>query len=98
VAVAAAHARLELPPVGVADPVGPELVVEAPAVGAGADVFVAEAPAEHRPAVTIRAGTSTLAAPIRQAGVVLSQPARRTTPSRGLPRISSSTAIAMRFR
>ena len=50
------------------------------------------------PPVTIIAGTSTLAAPMRLAGMVLSQLARRTTPSTGLPRISSSTAMAIRFR
>ena len=44
------------------------------------------------------AGTSQLAAPIRRAGVVLSQPVISTTPSTGLPRMASSTSIAARFR
>ena len=44
------------------------------------------------------AGTSQLAAPIRRAGVVLSQPVISTTPSTGLPLIASSTSIAARLR
>src|SRR5262245_8269419 len=44
------------------------------------------------------AGTSQLAAPITSAGVVLSQPVRRTTPSSGLARIDSSTSIDARLR
>ena len=44
------------------------------------------------------AGRSTDAAPIRSAGVVLSQPARSTTPSMHLPRIASSTSMAHRLR
>ena len=43
-------------------------------------------------------GRSTLAAPITQAGVVLSQPTSRTTPSIGLPRIDSSTSMLARLR
>ena len=41
---------------------------------------------------------STDAAPITIAGVVLSQPASSTTPSTGLPRIDSSTSMAIRLR
>ena len=44
------------------------------------------------------AGTSQLAAPISRAGVVLSQPVIRTTPSIGLPRIDSSTSMLARLR
>ncbi|MNY57533.1 hypothetical protein D3C86_1937550 [compost metagenome] len=43
-------------------------------------------------------GMSTLAAPIKRLGVVLSQPPRSTTPSTGLPRIASSTSMAARLR
>jgi hypothetical protein len=43
-------------------------------------------------------GRSTLAAPMSVAGVVLSQPARSTTPSSGLARMDSSTLIAARLR
>ena len=43
-------------------------------------------------------GRSQLAAPMIRAGVVLSQPTRRTTPSRGLARIDSSTSILTRLR
>ncbi len=50
------------------------------------------------PPETRIAGVSTLAAPIRSAGVVLSQPARSTTPSMGLARIASSTSMAQRLR
>ena len=44
------------------------------------------------------AGTSHEAAPIKSAGVVLSQPVISTTPSTGLPRIASSTSIEARLR
>ncbi len=44
------------------------------------------------------AGTSHEAAPIKSAGVVLSQPVMSTTPSTGLPRIASSTSIDARLR
>jgi hypothetical protein len=44
------------------------------------------------------AGTSHDAAPIKSAGVVLSQPVISTTPSTGLPRIASSTSMAARLR
>ena len=44
------------------------------------------------------AGTSHDAAPISNAGVVLSQPVISTTPSIGLPRIASSTSIEARLR
>src|ERR1700692_3671416 len=44
------------------------------------------------------AGTSQLAAPITSAGVVLSQPHMRTTPSIGFPRMDSSTSMLMRLR
>ncbi len=43
-------------------------------------------------------GRSTLAAPISSAGVVLSQPMSRTTPSIGLARIDSSTSMLIRLR
>src|SRR5262245_10552165 len=50
------------------------------------------------PPVTMIAGTSALAAPISMAGVVLSQPERSTTPSKGRLRMHSSTSIDIRFR
>jgi hypothetical protein len=50
------------------------------------------------PPVTTMVGTSTLAAPISSAGVVLSQPTSSTTPSIGLPRIDSSTSMLARLR
>jgi hypothetical protein len=50
------------------------------------------------PPVTTIAGTFALAAPMIDAGLVLSQPVSRTTPSRGYERIDSSTSIAIRFR
>src|SRR5204863_4497299 len=43
-------------------------------------------------------GRSTLAAPIRIEGVVLSQPPSSTTPSSGLPRIDSSASMLARLR
>ena len=43
-------------------------------------------------------GRPQLAAPISSAGVVLSQPTSRTTPSRGLARIDSSTSMLARLR
>ena len=43
-------------------------------------------------------GKSTLAAPMRSAGVVLSHPISRMTPSSGLARIDSSTSIDARLR
>src|SRR5215831_15712661 len=43
-------------------------------------------------------GRSQLAAPIKRAGVVLSHPASRTTPSIGLARIDSSTSMLTRLR
>jgi hypothetical protein len=43
-------------------------------------------------------GKSTLAAPIRIEGVVLSQPPSSTTPSSGLPRIDSSASMLARLR
>ena len=49
------------------------------------------------PVITIE-GISTLAAPMICAGVVLSQPHSRITPSNGLARIDSSTSIAIRLR
>ena len=49
------------------------------------------------PPVTKIAGISALAAPINRAGVVLSQPPRRTTPSRGFAVIDSSTSMLRRF-
>ena len=50
------------------------------------------------PPVTTMAGTSTLAAPISSAGVVLSQPTSSTTASIGLPRMLSSTSMLARLR
>ena len=50
------------------------------------------------PPETTSAGRSQLAAPITSAGVVLSQPHSRTTPSMGLPRIDSSTSMLTRLR
>lgn len=50
------------------------------------------------PPVMSSAGRSTDAAPIRYAGVVLSQPASSTTPSSGFERSVSSRSIAMRLR
>src|SRR5471032_3218326 len=50
------------------------------------------------PPVTTMAGTSQLAAPISNAGVVLSQPVSSTTPSIGLPRMASSTSMLARLR
>ena len=50
------------------------------------------------PPVTRIAGTSALTAPMSSPGVVLSQPPRRTTPSRGLARMHSSTSMLKRFR
>jgi len=55
-------------------------------------------PVSIGPPVTISAGRSTDAAPITIAGVVLSQPDSRTTPSIGLPLIDSSTSMAIRLR
>src|SRR5882672_8407164 len=50
------------------------------------------------PPEIISAGRSQLAAPINNAGVVLSQPASNTTPSIGLARIDSSTSMLTRLR
>ena len=50
------------------------------------------------PPETATVGRSTLAAPISNAGVVLSQPTSSTTPSSGLPRIDSSTSMLTRLR
>ena len=50
------------------------------------------------PPETAMVGRSTLAAPIRSAGVVLSQPTSSTTPSSGLARIDSSTSMLARLR
>ena len=55
-------------------------------------------PASMGPPVIMIAGRSTDAAPMIIAGVVLSHPESRTTPSIGLPRIDSSTSIAIRLR
>ena len=49
------------------------------------------------PPVTKIAGMSALAAPISNAGVVLSQPPSKTTPSSGFAVIDSSTSILRRF-
>ena len=43
-------------------------------------------------------GMSAEAAPMTSAGVVLSQPIRRTTPSSGWARIASSTSMDARLR
>src|SRR5436853_7589819 len=50
------------------------------------------------PPETRMVGRSTLHAPMRVAGVVLSHPARSTTPSSGLARIGSSTSMLARMR
>ena len=50
------------------------------------------------PPVTMMAGMSADAAPINCAGVVLSQPQSKTTPSIGLAAIDSSTSIDIRLR
>ena len=50
------------------------------------------------PPVIISVGISTLAAPINIPGVVLSQPDKRTTPSSGLARMSSSISIESMLR
>ena len=50
------------------------------------------------PPVTSIAGTSALAAPISNAGVVLSQPPSSTTPSSGFALIDSSTSMLIRLR
>jgi hypothetical protein len=50
------------------------------------------------PPETPTVGMSTLAAPMRSAGVVLSQPMSRTTPSSGFARIDSSTSMLARLR
>ena len=50
------------------------------------------------PPETAMVGRSQLAAPISSAGVVLSQPTSRITPSIGLPRIDSSTSMLARLR
>ena len=50
------------------------------------------------PPDTSSVGRSTLAAPIRQAGVVLSQPASSTTPSIGCERIEASTSMLAKLR
>lgn len=55
-------------------------------------------PLSMGPPETTMAGTSQLAAPINNAGVVLSQPHSSTTASMGLPRMASSTSMAARLR
>src|SRR5690606_11885192 len=55
-------------------------------------------PESERPREMPIGGSSTLAAPISSAGVVLSHPISSTTPSMGLARIDSSTSIAARLR
>ena len=55
-------------------------------------------PLSMGPPLTTMVGTSTLAAPISKAGVVLSQPTSNTTASIGLPRIDSSTSMLARLR
>ena len=50
------------------------------------------------PPESARVGRSQLAAPMSRAGVVLSQPTKRITPSRGLARMVSSTSIETRLR
>src|SRR5882757_10801194 len=54
-------------------------------------------PASMAPPDTTIVGISTLQAPITNAGVVLSQPQSRTTPSKGLARSDSSTSMLTRF-
>src|SRR5450759_1464106 len=55
-------------------------------------------PVSIGPPLIMIVGRSTLAAPISEAGVVLSHPDSRTTPSTGLARIDSSTSMLMRLR
>ena len=55
-------------------------------------------PVSIGPPGSTRAGRSTEAAAISSAGMVLSHPPSRTTPSIGLPRSISSIDIAARFR
>ncbi len=55
-------------------------------------------PESMGPPETMMAGRSTLAAPIRQAGVVLSQPASSTTASMGCERMEASTSMLARLR
>ncbi len=55
-------------------------------------------PVSIGPPGTRTAGRSTEAAAISSAGIVLSQPPSRTTPSTGLARSTSSVAIAARLR
>ena len=50
------------------------------------------------PPETTMVGRSQLAAPMSNAGVVLSQPTSSTTPSRGLARMDSSTSMLTRLR
>jgi hypothetical protein len=50
------------------------------------------------PPVSMIVGRSTLAAPIKSAGVVLSHPPSSTTASIGLARIDSSTSMLIKFR
>lgn len=57
-----------------------------------------QCPGSIGPAGTNTAGRSTLAAPIRSAGVDLSQPPIRTAPSTGYERSSSSVSIASMLR
>ncbi len=55
-------------------------------------------PLSMGPPLTPMVGRSALEAPISSAGVVLSQPISKTTPSIGLPRMLSSTSMLARLR
>ena len=55
-------------------------------------------PVSIGPPESTMVGRSQLAAPMRSAGVVLSQPVSNTTPSMGLARIDSSTSMLTRLR
>ena len=55
-------------------------------------------PLSMGPPGTTRVGKSTLAAPIKHAGVVLSHPVSSTTPSTGLARMHSSTSMLAKLR
>ncbi len=57
-----------------------------------------QCPGSIGPAGTNTVGRSTLAAPMRRAGVVLSQPPLRTAPSTGYDRSSSSVSMASMLR
>ncbi len=61
-------------------------------------VWSRQRPLSMGPPEMTSAGRSQEAAPIMSAGVVLSQPVSRITPSKGLARMDSSTSMATRLR